>query len=92
MKRNLSEKEQSQQTKANVRPGRSAGAPCGHGDLGQASQRCGLSQTHEGDKGLFQEIHLADQNIGGFCITRNLLHELVFQLWERREGVAARRA
>lgn len=67
-----------------------ADAPCGHGDLGQASQRGGLSQTHKRDERLFQEIHLADQNVGGFCITRNLLHEFIFQLWERRGSVAVR--
>lgn len=71
---------------------RAADAPGGHGDLGQASQRRGLSQTHKRDERLFQEIHLADQNVGGFCITRNLLHEFIFQLWERRRSVATRRA
>lgn len=69
-----------------------ADAPCGHGDLGQASQRGGLSQTHKRDERLFQEIHLADQNVGGFCITRNLLHEFIFQLWERRASVAVKRS
>lgn len=59
-------------------------APRRHRDLCQASQRRGLSQAHKRDKRLFQEIHLTDQNVGGFCVTRDLLHEFVFQLWERR--------
>lgn len=63
-----------------------ADAPCGHGDLGQAPQRGGLSQTHKRDERLFQEIHLADQDVGGFGVARNLLHEFVLQLWERRRG------
>lgn len=63
---------------------RTADAPCWDGDLGQASQRRGLSQTHKRDERLFQKIHLTNQNVGGFCVTRDLLHEFIFQLWERR--------
>lgn len=63
---------------------RRTAAPRRHRDLGQASQRRGLSQAHKRDERLFQEIHLTDQNVGGFCVTRDLLHEFVFQLGERR--------
>lgn len=38
-------------------------APRRHRDLGQASQRRGLSQAHKRDERLFQEVHLTDQNV-----------------------------
>lgn len=90
MKRNLPEEEKSG-SKWKVVGGKkrrdgAADAPCGHGDLGQAPQRGGLSQTHKRDERLFQEIHLADQDVGGFGVARNLLHEFVLQLWERRRA------
>lgn len=66
--------------------------PCRYRDLGEASQSRGLSQTYERDEGFFQKIHLTNQDIGCFCITRNLLHEFILQLAEekRKQTEAAR--
>lgn len=60
--------------------------PCRHRDLSEASQCRGLCQTYKGDYRLVQKIHLTNQDIGSFCITRNLLHELILQLAEKRRG------
>lgn len=57
-------------------------SPGGNRDLSQTAECCGLGQTDKGHKGLAEKIHLTHQDVGGLCISGNLLHEFVLQLQE----------
>lgn len=47
------------------------------GDLRQVTQGYRRLETNESDDRTRQEIHLADQDVGGLCALRNLPHETV---------------
>lgn len=57
-------------------------SPCGNWDFRQGSQHHGLLQANKGHEGRVQEVHLPHQHIWCLRVSRQLLHELVPQLWE----------
>lgn len=56
-------------------------SPCGNWDLRQGSQHHGLLQANKCHKGRVQEVHLPHQHIRCLRVSRQLLHELIPQLW-----------
>lgn len=56
--------------------------PCGNWDFCQGSQHHGLLQAHKGHERRVQEVHLPHQHVRCLRVSRQLLHELVPQLWE----------
>lgn len=54
--------------------------PGGNGDLGETPERRSLGQTHKRYEGFVQEVHFTHQDVGGLCVSRDFLHEFVFQL------------
>lgn len=57
-------------------------SPCGNWDFRQGSQHHGLLQTNKRHEGRVQEVHLPHQHVRCLRVSRQLLHELVPQLWE----------
>ena len=60
--------------------------PGGNRHFSQTSQGRSLSKTDKSHKGLVEEIHLTNQDVGRLCVSGDLLHKFVFQLQPRREG------
>ena len=60
--------------------GRDSSLPCGHGDLGQGTQHDSLLEADKGNEGRVQEVHLPNENVGSFRVTRQFFHEFILQL------------
>lgn len=55
--------------------------PCGDGDLRDVPQVLPSGQTHEGNDGVREELHLPHQDVGGFRPRGESLHEVTIRLW-----------